>query len=249
MLSEEALALARGTGDPATLAVCLLARHDVLWTPGTASERIDIAREIVALAAALGDEERRAEGLLLAANAYLETGSPAFRPALDTYLAAIDALGQPRHRYLALTRRGALALLDGRLDDAAVLIDAAASLGERIGEPDAGNVRMSQLLELIRARGDPDEQAAFAAEAVCWWVGAPVHAHAVAAGFLARAGDLKGARRHVSTVLELGSWRADRSYLSSVFVGNLTVAAIAWATPNCAPVCSTSSARWPRRAA
>ena len=227
LLSEQALAQARQTDDLATLAVCLLARHDVLWTPGTAPERLDLAAEIVALATKLGDEERRAEGLLLMANALLETGSPAFRPALATYLAAIDALGQPRHRYLALTRRSALALLDGRLDAAAALIDEGASLGERIGEPDAGNVRMSQVLELVRARGEPDEQRAFAAEAVRWWVGAPVHAHAVAAGFLARAGDLAGARRHVHTVLELGSWQADRSYLSSVFIGNLITAAIA----------------------
>jgi tetratricopeptide (TPR) repeat protein len=227
LLSEEALELARRTEDPATLALCLLARHDVLWTPGTAPERLDLAREIVELATELGDEERRAEGLLLTANALLEMGSPAFRPALATYLASIDALAQPRHRYLALTRRGALALIDGRVDDAAALIDEAASFGERIGEPDAGNVRMSQLLELIRARGDADEQRAFATEAVRWWVGAPVHAHAVAAGFLARAGDLPAARRHVHTVLELGSWQADRSYLSSVLIGNLVTAAIA----------------------
>ena len=36
--------------DPATLAACLLARHDVLWTPGRAGERIDLAREIADLA-------------------------------------------------------------------------------------------------------------------------------------------------------------------------------------------------------
>jgi hypothetical protein len=49
----------------------------------------------------------------------------------------------------------------------------------------------------------------------------------VAAGFLARAGDLDGARHHVTTVLDLGTWRADRSYLWSVFVRELSVAAVA----------------------
>ena len=154
-LSEEALELARNTNDPVTLADCLLARHDVLWTPGSAHERRDVAEEIISLAAQVGDEEQRIEGLLLLANALLEDGSPAFRPALEDYLRASDGLAQPRHRYLAMARRAALALLDGRLDDAAELIEVAASLGARIGEPDTGNVRMSQLLELTRATRRP----------------------------------------------------------------------------------------------
>jgi tetratricopeptide (TPR) repeat protein len=198
----------------------------VLWTPGTAPTRLGLARDIVTAVEPLGDEERRAEGLLLVANALLETGSPAFRPALDAYLAAADAIGQPRFRYLALTRRAALALLDGRLGDASDLLEEAARLGERIHEPDTGNVRMSQRLELVRAQGDTDAQRAFAGEAVGWWVGTPVYAHAVAAGFLARAGDLDAARREVDVVLELGAWEADRSYLWSVMVGNLADAAV-----------------------
>ena len=48
-LSEQAITLARTLDDPDTLAACLLARHDVLWTPGRAAERIDIAREIADL--------------------------------------------------------------------------------------------------------------------------------------------------------------------------------------------------------
>jgi hypothetical protein len=187
-LSEQALQLARQADDPTALLACLLARHDVLWTPGTAPARLDLARDVVTVAERLGDEERRAEGLLLVANALLETGSPTFRPALDAYLAAADAIGQPRSRYLALTRRAALALLDGRLSEATHLIE------------EAG-------------------------EAVRWWTGTPVYAHAVAAGFLARAGDLDAARREVDMVLELGAWQTDRSYLWSVLVGNLTDAA------------------------
>ena len=228
-LSEQALALARTLDDPTTLAACLLARHDVLWTPGRAGERIAIAREISDLAARTGDAERHAEGLLLTANALLEQGSAAFRSALADFLRASDGFRQPRHDYLAMTRRGALALLDGRLDEAERLIAASSALGERIGEPDAGNVRMSQLLGLVRARRDPERLRATAAEAVRWWVGVPSHAHAVAAGFLARTGDpddLDAARRALDTVVALDVWRADRSYLWSVFVGEMTTAAV-----------------------
>ena len=130
---------------------------------------------------------------------------------------------------MALTRRGALALIDGQLDEAEHLIGEASTLGERIGEPDTGNVRMSQLLGLARARGEPERLRATAAEAIRWWVGVPSHAHAVAAGFLALAGepdDLAAARRALDTVLALDTWRSDRSYLWSVFVGGMTTAAV-----------------------
>lgn len=226
-LSERALELGRRAGDPATLASCLLARHDVLWTPGTEHDRAEVAREIVAVARAASDDERHAEGLLLLANALLEQGSPAFEAALDACLAIFDRLAQPRHRYLAETRRACVALLRGRLGEAAERVEHAAALGGRIREPDTDNVRMSQRLEIVRAGGQTDELEAFAIEAVRHWTGAPIHAHAVAAGFCARAGDLDAARHHVATVVDLGTWRADRSYLWSVFVRELAQAAVA----------------------
>ena len=226
-LSEEALAIARQLRDPATLAACLLARHDALWAPGRARERVAVAREIATVAEQAGDIEHHCEGLLLTANALLEDGSAAFRPVLDRYLDAAERLGQPRHRYFAATRRAALALLDGRITEAELLLTEAAACGERIGEPDAGNVRMSQLLEVARALGDPDRLRATADEAIRWWVGVPSHAYAVAAGFHASAGDLAAARRCLDTVLDLGDWRDDRSYLRTVFLGGLATAAVA----------------------
>ena len=226
-LTERALALGRQAGDDQTLLACLLARHDVLWSPGEGAARAEVAREIVAVAEQARDDERRAEGLLLLANAFLEEASAACLPALESCLELLDRLGQPRHRYLAETRRAALSLLRADLDEAAARIEAARVLGERIREPDAVNVWMSQRLELARARAVPEELTAFAAGAVAHWTGAPVHAHAVAAGFLARAGDLDGARQHVATVVDLGTWRADHSYLWSVFVRELAVAGIA----------------------
>ena len=53
-LSERAIALGRSGAAPGTLITCLLARHDVLWIPGAPAERIEIAREIVAVAERLG---------------------------------------------------------------------------------------------------------------------------------------------------------------------------------------------------
>ena len=228
-LSERALALARKHDDPATLAACLLARHDVLWTPGQATERVALAREIADLATRTTDPERRAEGLLLTATALLEEGSAEFRAAMTNYLFHAEEFGQPRHDYLALTRSAALALIDGRLEEAEQLIDQAAALGERICEPDTENVRTGQLMELARARGEPDRLRATAAAAIRCWVGVPSHAHAVAAGLLARTGepnDLDTARRALDTATATGTWRDDRSYLWSLFVGGLATAAV-----------------------
>ena len=226
-LSEHALRLGRRAGDNATLHSCLLARHDVLWTPGTGAARAAIAAELISVALADGDEERHAEGLLLLANALLEQGSPAYEAPLEACIAMLGARDQPQHRYTATSRRACLALLRGHLEKADELIEEAADLGTRIREPDTGNVRMSQRLELVRARNRADELRAFAAGAVEHWTGAAVHAHGVAAGFLARAGDLDAARQHVATVVALGTWRADRSYLWSVFVRELSFAAVA----------------------
>jgi len=226
-LADRAVELARGLDDPITLASCLLAQHDSIWTPGTAADRVAIAREIALLAERAGDRERQAQGLLLTSTAQLELGSPAFQATMTEYCYVTERLRQPRHDYLLQTRRAALALLHGDVDGGDRLSAEAERLGEEVGDSDAGNVRMSQLLEVVRAQGDPAALRHTAELAVEWWVGVPTHAHAVAAGFLARAGDVGGARRELDVVLSLADWRAERSYLWSFFVGELVEAAVA----------------------
>ena len=226
-LADEAVRIARTLDDPAALASCMLAQHDTLWTPGTGTARAAIAAEIAGLAKQANDQERLAQALLLLATAQLEDGSPAFRAALAEYAYLTQRLRQPRHDYLLRTRQAALALLDGDIDTGERLSAEAAILGEQVGEGDTGNVRMSQRLEIVRARNQPAELRDMAAEAVRWWIGAPAHAHAVAAGFNARAGDLDAARRELDTVLALEDWHTDRSYLWSIFIGEMAMAAIA----------------------
>jgi hypothetical protein len=226
-LADEAVAIARHLDDPATLASCLLAQHDTRWVAGTATDRATICAEIADLALRAGDPERHAQALLLAASAHLENSSAAFRAVFSEYAYVTEQLRQPRHDYLLRTRLAALALLDGDLDTGERLSAEAVALGDAVGETDTGNVRMSQRLEIVRVRNDASELREMAAEAVRWWVGAPVHAHAVAAGFLARAGDLDAARTEVDTVVALDAWRTDRTYLWSVYIGELAAAAIA----------------------
>lgn len=226
-LAARSVTIARTLDDPSTLASCLLAHHDAVWRPGTSAERLSIATEIADLATAATDVERQAQALLLKTTAQLESGSPAFRASLAEFSYLTEQLREPRHDYVLRTRQAALALLEGDLDEGERLSAEAAELGEAVGDSDTGNVRMSQRLEVVRARGDADDLRATAEQAVRWWIGAPAHAHAIAAGFRARAGDLTSARRELDTVLALDDWRTDRSYLWSVFVGEMAVAAIA----------------------
>jgi tetratricopeptide (TPR) repeat protein len=226
-LADRAVGIARRLGDPATLASCLLAQHDVRWTAGTAPQRVAIAAEIAALAERADDYERHAQALLLTASAQLESANPAFRATLMQFNHAAERLRQPRHDYVVRTRAAALALLDGDIDVGEEMVEEAYALGEQVGERDAGNVRMSQRLEVARARGDGTLLRATAAEAVRWWVGVPKHAHAIAAGFFARAGEFDEARRELDVVRALPEAGEDRSYLWSVYVGELAVAAIA----------------------
>ena len=226
-LSVEALELSRRSEDDVTIAACLLARHDALWAPGTGLERSALGHEIAAIGRRLGDVDRRAEGLILEANGLLETGAATFRPVMDEWFSLLASRNEPHDRYLLETRRAALALLDGDVDRAEHLMVAAAQIGEAIHEPDTGNVLMSQRVALANARGDPDELRALAVDAVAWWTGAPVLAHAVAAGSLAAAGDVDAAARAVEMVEATGGWRSEGSYLRSVLVGHLAVAAVA----------------------
>lgn len=226
-VSERAILLGRESNDDETLVACLLARHDALWRPGTGPERAQLGHEIALVGRRLGDVDRLAEGLILEANGLLESGSAGFRPVLTRWLELLGVRDEPRDRYLISTRRAALALLDGATDQAETLMAEAARIGERIREPDTGNVLMSQRVALSQARNDPDELRVLAADAVAWWTGAPVLAHGVAAGAYARAGDLEAAGREVALAGESGGWRSEGSYLRSVLLAHLAQAATA----------------------
>lgn len=226
-LSRAALEIGRASGEEATLIDCLLARHDTIWSPGTGEERARLGAEITDVAGRIGDADRVAEGLLLQANGLLESGSAAYRPPLDRWFAMLEARNEPRDVYLVATRRAAIALLDDRLDDAWELMIRAAALGDEIHEPDTGNVLMSQRVALAHARNDPLLLEELARDAVAHWTGTPIHAHSVAAGALAAAGDFDGAARELATVVDAGGWAGEGSYLRGVLIAHLAQAAAA----------------------
>ncbi|HEY7489459.1 MAG TPA: AAA family ATPase [Streptosporangiaceae bacterium] len=136
-LATDAVELARETGAPSVLAACLLALHDATWRPGSAADRLPIAREMADQARRAGDVELHAQARQLHAAALLELGDPAAITELAESCRIADELRHPRARWDALTRRATLATLADRLDEAAELLHTALDLGLQIGEPDA----------------------------------------------------------------------------------------------------------------
>jgi tetratricopeptide (TPR) repeat protein len=152
-LSEQAVTLARALGDPATLALCLLAHHDALWVAGSAKRRLPVVAEMATAAAAAGDPVLDLEARLARFVALLELGDPAAFVAFNEAARTAAELRQPHYQWMVRSRQATMALLAGRLVEAEELIGEAAALAERIGEPDGWNVAFSQRLELARLRG------------------------------------------------------------------------------------------------
>jgi hypothetical protein len=151
--ADAAMATARAAGDRATLAACLLARHNAGWGPGNAADRLALATQVAELAGQGHDLELLAEARLLRTADLLELGDPAFAVELAEFLRVAADLEQPRLRYAALARRAMQALLAGRDDEGERLVAEAAPLGREIGEPDAADVEFAQLWDLRGLQG------------------------------------------------------------------------------------------------
>ena len=153
-LAHAAVDGARAAGDAGPLAYALFALGDVRWAPGTATERLEIAGELAAAAAAAGETELVLEAHLSRLVALLELGDPSFAVQLATFTRLAEQAAIPRYLYLARSRQATGASLTGPLEAADELIESAAAYGERIGEPDAWGVQASQLVGLAFIRHD-----------------------------------------------------------------------------------------------
>jgi tetratricopeptide (TPR) repeat protein len=139
---------ARRLGDHDSLVSALRALHDVSWSPGTAHQRLVLLDELDHL---LGTDDL---GLrLLRAQALLELADPASRVLVSTVCEEAELTGRPGALWLAASRRAALALLAGRLDEALLRIEEAERIAERIGDDDARWITDIQRWELARFAG------------------------------------------------------------------------------------------------
>jgi tetratricopeptide (TPR) repeat protein len=154
-LSAEAVALARATADPATLAEALTARHWALLGPDHVAERRAIGAELLHIAEGLGDRALAFLAHNCEFDALLELGEIA---AADRELDVLEALAaelrQPIEQWFVAWFRAGRALADGRFDEAERWIERGRAIGRRAQHPVAEQTFNGQLLWLRGERGE-----------------------------------------------------------------------------------------------
>jgi tetratricopeptide (TPR) repeat protein len=137
-LADEALRLARLTGDPGTLAEVLDARLHALWDPVGAETRLAAGSEIIDLARAGGDDRRERHGQFWRFVALMELGRVAeAESALAAFAREAAAAGDAEAAVMVTARHAMLAVLRGRLDEASRLTREVAGAARRARMPDA----------------------------------------------------------------------------------------------------------------
>jgi DNA-binding SARP family transcriptional activator/tetratricopeptide (TPR) repeat protein len=153
-LSDQALTLARLTGDPHTLAVCLDARHYALWRPENVEERLEVAAELRRVAEATGDAELELEGAGWTVVDLLELGDV---QGADIQIAAAgrlaEALQRPLWLWWTALFRCTRAQLDGRFDEAERRAGEALEIGQRGQGENAVNAFAQAMYNIRREQG------------------------------------------------------------------------------------------------
>jgi tetratricopeptide (TPR) repeat protein len=139
-LVDEALAIARQLGDPATIAYVLNARYAALWAPENVADRLAIADEVLELARRAGDHRLAREGRGRRIVALLELGEMDQAHAeIEVHARVADELRQPYGRWQAAVWRAGEALLAGRFAEGETLAQEAFELGRKVRMTDAEN--------------------------------------------------------------------------------------------------------------
>jgi tetratricopeptide (TPR) repeat protein len=137
-ISEDALAMARRLGDPATLGYALDGRYAVLLWPENPDERIEIADELERVAESSGDVEKAIQARCYRSMALLELGDmPAVNIELGAAQLLANELGQRPQIWLVTAMRATVALFQGRFAEGRRLMDEALSSGEVAQRSDA----------------------------------------------------------------------------------------------------------------
>ncbi len=156
-LSEEALALARPSGDPVAMRDALSARLWASLGPDAIDERLAVGRELLAL----GEREQSLLLTMLAHDAafgahLLRGDLEAATRALAAYGEAATALKRPAFVFLATYWQGSLALARGEIDAAETCFRAALARG-RGTVPYAHFMYAGQMYPLRYLRGEDDD--------------------------------------------------------------------------------------------
>jgi len=124
-LASRTVDLARARGDDEALQVALWARHDAIWGPGSADERVGITAELMRLARREDDKG----GAYFAASfrwvALLERGDPAYLDQYEEFVTIASSEGKQRSAFSSSIDQTIIATVNGRFDDAETLLERA----------------------------------------------------------------------------------------------------------------------------
>lgn len=192
-LSEESVAMVRRTGDRDALGSLLSNYHWGAWVPGNTVERLAIGRELLDVALETGNREREA-------TAWQQIGIDSWE--LGDIEMARRSLFEQREHYGTLRLAegawilsvigGALALFEGRFDDAERLMYEGLANAERLETPTAMQMYGIQMIALRRVRGGLEEMVPLAAAMVEEYPAIPAWRTGLAYA-LVESGDLDGA--------------------------------------------------------
>jgi DNA-binding winged helix-turn-helix (wHTH) protein/tetratricopeptide (TPR) repeat protein len=162
-LSEEATAVARRIGDPATLAHALSARYICLLRPDVFENRLDIATEMVQLVDESGERELAVQCHAWRLIELLDTGEiDRIDAEIERLQQLADELRQPLASWFVALARATKALLEGRFDDVERLAQIGLSFGERLQDP---NVHQAYAMQMFLLRWERGQLRAIEAEA------------------------------------------------------------------------------------
>ena len=151
--SLAALRTAEKAGDEEVLAAALQARQYTLRGPEGLEERIAIGEHLVTLTQHRRHSELGFQAALWLALDMMRTGNfSEVRRLIGVLLAAATRSCLPRQRWYATAMEASLAAIEGRVDEAFEKVEAAASLGQSLGQEHAAPFRLGQLAVLCRER-------------------------------------------------------------------------------------------------
>lgn len=157
-LADEALALARRSGDERTLAIVLWRRFNAIAVPETLDERASEMEELGKLAERLDDPVLSFWAAVYRTTPALERGDrAAFESELSVLTGIAETLGQPVPHWLASWLRTVRAVVAGDLEAAERLAEEAAQYGSDAGQADALTFYIGQLQQIRWAQGRTEE--------------------------------------------------------------------------------------------
>jgi len=153
-LSEQAIAMARRTGDRAALGATLSARFLTLWGPENTEERLQIASDVVALGEEARDRELVLRGHVWRIVTLMELGDWVGADIeLALHARRTDELRDRLHMWYVPLFRATRALLDGRLGDAERYSAEAFAIGRETQAQNAAQLYAVQLFALRAEQG------------------------------------------------------------------------------------------------